>query len=302
MKILVTGASGLIGQETVKSLSSQGHNIVALQRHSPTVPPYWNIENKIIDPGQVGKIDAVIHLAGENIASGRWSRERKAAIRNSRIDGTTLLAEYLAQLEEKPEVLISCSAIGFYGHRPDEKLDEQSSCGSGFLAAVCRDWEAATAAAEQAGIRVVHIRLGMVLSRNGGALKKMLPLFKLGLGGVIGSGQQMVSWIAVDDVVGAINHLLKNDELDGAVNFVSPQPVTNRTLTKTLGHILRRPTIFPLPAAPAKILLGEMAEELLLASTEVSPEKLLNSGYTFRYADLEGTLGAYLLDGQRDNN
>jgi uncharacterized protein (TIGR01777 family) len=297
MKILISGASGLIGQELLRDLSQRGHEVVVLQRNSPSTPPYWNIEDKIVDFGREQKIDAVIHLAGENIAAGRWSRERKEAIRNSRIYGTTLLAEYLAKLEEKPRVLISCSAIGFYGHRPDKILNEQSSQGSGFLAEVCGDWEAATAAAEQAGIRAVKIRLGMVLSRNGGALKKMLLPFKLGLGGIIGRGQQLVSWISIDDVVGAINHVLANDQLRGAVNFVSPHPVTNRTLTKTLGHILSRPTVFPLPAVPVKIVLGEMAEELLLSSTKVLPEKLQSSGYQFLYPDLEDVLSTYLLQG-----
>ena len=296
MKILISGATGLIGQELSGHLSSQGHDIVTLQRVSPETPPYWNIEDRVIDLGNQQKIDAVIHLAGENIAAGRWSKERKEAIRNSRIVGTTLLAEFLAKLEEKPKLLISCSAVGFYGHRPDEILNEQSRQGRGFLAEVCNRWEMATAAAEQAGIRVVNIRLGMVLSRDGGALKKMLLPFKLGFGGIIGHGRQVVSWIALDDVVGAVKHILENDQLSGPVNLVSPHPVTNRVLTKTLGHILRRSTILPLPAFLAKLFLGEMAEELLLSSTEVLPEKLQKSGYKFSYPDLKETLVKYLRD------
>ncbi len=297
MKILLSGASGLIGRKLSRDLSRQGHEVIALQRNSPAAPPYWNIENKIVDLGHQQKIDAVIHLAGENIAAGRWSKKRKVAIRNSRIIGTALLAEYVAKLEEKPKVFVSCSAVGFYGHRPNETLNEQSSQGSGFLAEVCKDWETATAAAGQAGIRVVNIRLGMVLSSSGGALKKMLTPFKLGLGGIVGHGQQVVSWIAIDDVVGAISHILGNDQLRGPVNLASPHSVTNCTLTKTLGHILNRPTILPLPAFLAKFLLGEMAEELLLSSTEVLPGKLQSTGYKFRYTSLEKTLVAYLQSG-----
>ena len=294
MKILISGATGLIGQKLSDYLSAQEHDIVALQRNSPKTPPYWNIEDRVIDLGNQQKIDAVIHLAGENIAAGRWSNERKEAIRNSRVSGTTFLAEFLAKLEEKPKVLISCSAVGFYGHRPGETLDEQSSQGHGFLAEVCSNWEIATTAAEQAGIRVVNIRLGMVLSRDGGALKKMLGPFKLGLGGIIGHGQQVISWIALDDVVGAIEHILGNNQLSGPVNLVSPHPVTNQTLTNTLGGILKRPTVFPLPAFLAKLLLGDMAEELLLSSTRTLPEKLQDSGYKFRYPTLKEALISYL--------
>ncbi len=296
MKILISGASGLIGQAISRDLSRQGHEIVALQRTPSAKPPTWDIDAGIIDLGEQRNIDAVIHLAGENIAAGRWSQERKAAIRRSRIVGTTVLAEQLLQLDRKPEVFIVCSAVGFYGHRPGETLTEESPGGSGFLAEVCREWEAAARIAEQAGIRVVNLRLGMVLSRDGGALKKMLLPFKLGLGGIIGHGEQLISWIAIDDVVGAISHILENGQFSGPVNVVSPSPVTNRVFTKTLGRVLKRPTIIPLPAFLAKILFGEMAEELLLSSTKALPEKLQKFGYEFRYPDLDRALMAHMPD------
>ncbi len=294
MNILISGASGLIGQEIANTLSTQGHKVLALQRKDPASPPYWDIADKTINLGDDTNVDAVIHLAGDNIASGRWNKEKKAKIRESRVAGTTLLAKYFARLENRPKVFITASAVGFYGHRPAVTLTEKSEKGRGFLAAVCKEWEEATAAAEQAGIRVVNLRLGMVLSRNGGALQKMLPPFKLGFGGIIGNGKQVISWIAIDDIAGAIKHILENEQLSGPVNIVAPNPVTNKTLTKALGSLLNRPTVLPLPAVLANLLLGEMAKELLLSSTKVLPEKLQDSGYKFRYPTLEEALISYL--------
>jgi uncharacterized protein (TIGR01777 family) len=243
-----------------------------------------------VDTGGLEDMDAVVHLAGENIASGRWTAERKRRIRDSRVRGTRLLADSLARLKEPPKVLVCASAIGYYGNRPEETVNEDSSSGSGFLPEVCREWEKATKPAEESGIRVVGTRFGIVLSPSGGALAKMLLPFRLGAGGKIGSGQQYMSWISLDDAIGAIDHALVTESLAGAVNVVAPRPVTNSEFTKTLGQVLRRPTLFPMPAIAARLLLGEMAEELLLASIRVEPARLLATGYKFRHPDLEGAL------------
>ncbi|MEN8136139.1 MAG: TIGR01777 family oxidoreductase [Thermodesulfobacteriota bacterium] len=294
MQILISGASGLIGKEIANSLAEQGHQIVSLQRKSAATTPYWDIENEIIELGANQKIDVVINLAGESIADGRWNQQKKAKIKNSRVKGTKLLAEYFSRANYQPKVFISASAIGFYGDRGDEKLSEESRKGTGFLSDVCYQWEGATTKAAQSGIRVANIRSGIVLSLKGGALKKMLPPFKMGLGGIIGTGKQYISWVTINDVVGIINHIIKNEALKGPINLVSPNPVTNHDFTKTLGKLLNRPTCFPLPAAMAKILLGEMAQELLLASTKVIPGKLQESGYIFKYATLQDAFKAIL--------
>jgi uncharacterized protein (TIGR01777 family) len=235
-------------------------------------------------------MEAVVHLAGENIASGRWTAARKARIRSSRVMGTRTLCETLARLSQPPKVLVSASAIGYYGDRGAEPLWENSAFGTGFLAEVCRAWEEATQPAVQKGIRVVLLRIGIVLSPAGGALAKMLIPFQLGLGGVIGSGNQYMSWIALDDVAGVIAHALVTDTLQGPVNAVAPYPVTNREFTKTLGRVLRRPTVFPLPGFAARLAFGEMADALLLASTRVEPKRLLATQYVFRYPELEDAL------------
>jgi uncharacterized protein (TIGR01777 family) len=251
---------------------------------------HWQPETgSIATPGLEG-LDAVVHLAGENIAAGRWTAEKKASIRDSRVQGTHLLCDALAQLVNPPKVLVSASAIGYYGDRGAEVLREDSRPGRDFLADVCRAWEAATAPAAQRGIRVVNLRFGIVLSAAGGALAKMLLPFKLGAGGIIGSGQQYMSWIALDDVVGAIHHTLITDTLHGPVNAVAPNPVTNAVFTKTLGRVLWRPTLFPLPAFVARAAFGEMADALLLASTRVEPARLKDTHYAFRYPELEGAL------------
>ena len=232
----------------------------------------------------------MVHLAGENIAAGRWTPELKRRIHHSRANGTRVLSDALAKCAQPPKVLVSASAIGYYGDRSDEVLTEESRLGTGFLAAVCRDWEAAVEPAKRKGIRTVLLRIGVVLSTEGGALKRMLLPFKLGLGGVIGDGKQYMSCIALDDAIGAIHHAIVTDSLSGPVNVVSPQAVTNREYTKALGKVLGRPTLFPLPAFAARLAFGEMADELLLSSARVEARKLLASGYTFRSPTLESIL------------
>jgi uncharacterized protein (TIGR01777 family) len=294
MKILISGASGLIGKALTDYLTIQGHDIFSLQRKSPLATPYWDIEHNIITLEKSLRIDAVIHLAGESIVEGRWNKRKKDKIANSRIKGTKLLADYFSKAAHKPKVFISCSAIGFYGNRQDETLTEQSEKGNSFLANVCQEWENAASSAAQAGIRVVYLRLGMVLSAHGGALQKMVLPFKMGLGGIIGNGRQYVSWVAIHDVARAVNHIIKNETIEGAVNIVSPNPVTNSTFTKFLGQTLHRPTFLPLPSFLVKLFFGEMAEELLLASAKVMPQKLLTSGYIFKYPELTIALKKYL--------
>jgi uncharacterized protein (TIGR01777 family) len=234
-------------------------------------------------------------LAGENIADGRWSEKKKDRILSSRVKGTKLLAKYFAKADKKPEVFISASAVGYYGDRGEVIVDEASSAGRGFLADVCVQWEEASNAANEAGIRVANVRFGTVLSTAGGALKKMLLPFKLGAGGVIGSGEQYMSWISINDAVNIIQHILNNDSLRGPINAVTPNAVTNRLFTKTLGKALHRPTIFPLPASVARILFGEMADELLLSSIRIFPGKLVESGYKFQDNDLSESLDKLLL-------
>lgn len=246
-----------------------------------------------ITPETVSGFDAVIHLAGESIF-GRWTEAKKSKIRDSRVVGTFNLASALAQAEEKPNVFICGSAIGYYGSRGDEVLREESPPGTGFLAEACQDWEEATTPAVQADIRTVHIRTGIVLSPKGGALGAMLLPFKLGLGGRTGDGQQWMSWIDVSDMVGAIHHILKNDLIQGPVNLVAPKPVRNVEFAKTLASVLTRPAIFPLPAFVVKAAFGEMGEELLLGSQKVEASKLISSGYPFRYRELRTSLAAIL--------
>jgi uncharacterized protein (TIGR01777 family) len=252
--------------------------------------PYWDIENGIIELGPHQEIDIVIHLAGESIAEGRWNQQKKERIRNSRVKGTKLLSEYFSKTSYKPEVFISGSAIGFYGSRGEEELSENSKKGTGFLSDVCSQWEEASSKVSLSGVRVANVRFGMVLSSNGGALQKMLLPFKMGFGGIIGDGEQYISWVTIDDVVGIINHILKTEKLKGPINVVSPTPATNYQFTKALGKVLRRPTVFPLPAFLARIVFGEMAQELLLSSTKVFPRKLQEHNYMFKHATLENAL------------
>jgi uncharacterized protein (TIGR01777 family) len=287
MKVAVTGATGLVGSALVVSLKGAGHDVVPLKR-----PGDWNPEAATVNPLCFRNVDALVHLAGENIAAGRWTPARKARIRESRLKGTRLLAETMARLERRPAVFICASAIGYYGDRGSETLTEESNAGDGFLADVCKQWEAATEPAAQAGIRVVQLRTGIVLSGRGGALAKMLLPFKIGIGGKIGSGSQYWSWISLEDACRAIQHLLQAGGVHGAVNLVSPTPVTNVEFTRALGRALGRPAVLPLPAIAAKVVLGEMADPMLLASAKVEPSKLVASGFVFRYKDLEAALKA----------
>lgn len=293
-RILVSGSSGLVGSTLLTSLKSAGARITRLARPGST-PAGANEESIPWDPAQpvspetVSGFDAVIHLAGESIV-GRWTESKKARIRDSRIPATTNLARALAQAKNKPEVFLSGSAIGYYGSRGDEVLTEESSPGAGFAADLARDWEAASVAASDAGIRTVQMRTGIVMGTAGGALPKMLPAFKMGVGGRLGDGRQWMSWVDVRDVVGAIHHLLRSDLLHGPVNLVSPKPVTNAEFTKILGNALSRPTIFPMPAFAARLAFGQMADELLLASQRVEPVKLISSGYPFRFGKLQDCL------------
>lgn len=293
MKILITGSTGLVGSALIPSLKSKGHQIVCLVRSQvkdSATEVYWNPEKGTLDAGKIEGIEAAVHLAGENLAEGRWTDEKKRRIRESRVKGTSLLSETLAKLNKKPEVLVSASAVGFYGNRGDEVLTEQSASASDFLAEVCREWELATQPAAQTGVRVVNLRFGVILSREGGALKKMLLPFKMGVGGKLGSGRQYMSWIAIDDAVSAIEFALENEHLRGPVNVVAPQPATNYEFTKALGSALSRPTIFPVPAFAARLAFGEMADATLLTSQRVEPVRLKEAGFVFKYPELKGAL------------
>jgi len=293
MKILVSGSSGLVGSALVQSFTAAGHDVVRLVRceaRPGQAEILWDPAAAGLDPDRLEGLDAVVHLAGENIAQGRWTRKKKARIRDSRVDGTRLLSRTLAGLAAKPSCFVSASAIGYYGNRGDELLDESSPPAAGFLSDVCRDWEAATQPAGAAGIRVVQLRFGMILAPGGGALAKMLGPFRWGLGGRLGNGRQYISWVTLDDVLGAIDHVLATGAIQGPINVVSPQPVTNRQFTRTLGRVLHRPTLLPAPAFVLRLVLGPMADELLLAGARVVPQRLLESGYKFRDAELEPAL------------
>ena len=289
-RVAVTGSSGLIGTALTAFLGSGGHRVTRLTRPASSdqdavssVAGRW--------PDEVlGTSDTVIHLAGENIAGGRWTNARKQRIRESRVAGTRQLTEQLARLEHPPRTLICASAIGIYGHRNLTPVDESSPQGEDFLANVCQEWEAAAQPARNAGIRVLHLRLGVVLTPAGGALARMLSPFRLGIGGVLGSGRQMMSWISIDDVLAAVLHVMSEPSLDGPVNVVAPHAVDNRTFTHALGSVLRRPTMVPVPAVALRGLFGVMADALLLGGTRVRPSRLLDSGFTFRYPEVTPAL------------
>lgn len=293
-RILVSGASGPIGTALLPSLKSSGARIFRLARKGSKAPIpdeqqiAWDPAQPIL-PETVSGFDAVIHLAGESIV-GRWTDEKKKRIRDSRVTGTSNLARALAQAREKPRVFVCSSAIGYYGDRGNEVLNEQSAPGEGFLAEVCMAWEAAAHSAMDAGIRTVLMRTGIVMSPRGGALGKMLTPFKMGVGGQIGSGRQWMSWIDVQDIAGGIHHLLKNDLLHGPVNMVAPRPVTNAEFTRILASVLSRPAIFPVPALVVKLAFGEMGETALLGSQRVEPVQLVASGYPFRFSELRTSL------------
>ncbi len=293
MKIVVAGASGLIGTALVPFLISQGHQVATLVCSKlPTTPQeiLWNPSTGEIDSQALEGFDAFINLAGENIASGRWSAARKTRIHDSREQATRLLCDTIARLKQPPKVLINASAIGYYGDRGEESLIETSSSGTGFLAQVCRDWEASTERAQSHGVRVVCLRIGVVLTPKGGALRSMLLPFKLGLGGKIGSGKQIMSWVTLDDLVNIFAFALSHHALEGPVNVVAPNPVTNAEFTKALGSALKRPTWLPFPAFAARLILGEMADELLLSSAKVLPTKLQKAGYTWLYPKIQDAL------------
>jgi len=291
MKVLISGASGFVGSALVSFLEGVGHGVSRLVRR-PTEGPdevFWDPAEARLEPAALEGFDAVVHLAGENISAGRWTAARRQRILDSRVHGTRLLAERMALLEHPPAVWISASAIGFYGDRGDECLEEGSRGGKGFLAGVCRSWEQATAAAP-AAVRVVHLRTGLVLARDGGALARMLIPFRLGVGGILGSGEQYMSWITLDDLVAVVAFILAEDELSGPVNAVAPEPVTNHDFTAALGRALRRGTVLSAPAFALRLALGAMADELLLASSRALPRCLLDAGYVFRSPDLVSAL------------
>ena len=297
MNVAVSGASGLIGAALIASLEAGGHRAIPLVRRAPSPSEdalRWDPASGAITPAGPSVADAVVHLASDSIMGLRWTADKKRRIRESRTIATRLLVQTLTRLAKPPAVFVCASGVGYYGSRGDEVLSEESRPGTGFLADLAREWEAATATAIAQGIRVVNVRLGVVLSAHGGALAKMLTPFRLGLGGVIGDGAQWMSWIALDDVIGAIRHALTTDALRGPLNIVAPAPVTNAEFTRTLGRVLGRPTLVPLPAFAARLALGEMADELLLASQRVVPARLQASGYRFRHPSLEDALRAVL--------
>jgi uncharacterized protein (TIGR01777 family) len=292
MRILVSGSTGLIGEAFVAAAVKRGDEITRLSRRNAVTAPrvLWDPVTGQIPLRLLEGFDAAVHLAGESIAAGRWTAARKKRIRDSRVYGTSNLVKALTSLERPPRIFLSASAIGFYGDRGNDVLSEDSVAGEGFLPSVCRDWEAAADPLRSAGLRVAHARFGIVLSRRGGALPKMLLPFRLGLGGAMGNGRQWWSWVALPDVVEALLHILNNDSLSGPVNVTAPGAVTNRAFTDTLGRVLRRPTVMPLPGFVARLLMGEMASALLLASARVEPRRLAQSGFQFRFPDLATAL------------
>jgi uncharacterized protein (TIGR01777 family) len=290
MKILITGAKGLIGKALTRSLKEKGHELLLASRGGPKSANEikWDTETGFSEPERLEGVDVVIHLAGENISGGlRWTDDKKKAIRDSRIKGTRSVVDAISRLRDKPKVFIASSAIGFYGDRADDEMTESSAAGDTFLSEVCREWEAESRRAEDAGIRTVLLRTGIVLSKEGGALATMLTPFKLGVGGVVGSGKQWMSWISLDDEIAIINFAIENENILGAVNAVAPNPATNEAFTKTLGDVLYRPTFLPLPEFAISMIFGEMGDALLLASTKVLPKRLLDAGFEFKYPNLK---------------
>ncbi len=289
MNILVSGATGFVGSALTAFLESDGHRVVRLSRDPSVGEATWDIQKGEIDLRETPPLDAVVHLAGENIM-GRWTKDKKARIRNSRVQGTALLCKALTELSRKPKVLVAASAVGYYGDREAEIVDEDSGPGTGFFAETCQAWEKATEAAAGAGIRVVNLRFGLILSRQGGALGRMLPVFRLGLGGKLGSGRQYWSWITLPDVLRVVQHAFENETLSGPVNVVAPSPATNFEFTKALGKVLNRPTLCAVPTFGMRAVFGEMADEALLASVRVVPTRLMKDQFQFEQAELETAL------------
>lgn len=289
LRIVITGASGFLGRSLVPFLTTGGHEVVTLAR-GDREGPSWDPSTGRLDPALLEGADAVIHLAGENVAGGRWTEARKERIRQSRIDGTGLVARTIAGMERPPAVFVCASAIGCYGDRGEEPLDETSALGEGFLADVVRSWEGMCAPAVEAGVRVANLRFGIILGASGGALGRMLTPFRLGLGGRLGAGHQVMSWVSVDDAAAAVLHALRTADLAGPVNVTAPEPVTNRIFTKTLGRVLGRWTVLPVPAFALRLLFGEMGDAVLLRGARVLPKRLLATGFRFRHPDLEACL------------
>jgi len=295
MRVAISGSTGLVGNRLVERLREAGLTPIRITRggaRDGTIS--WDPYAGEIDRAALEGLDAVVHLSGENVAGGRWTASRKQAILDSRVITTRVLCEALAELEQKPAVLVCASANGYYGDTGDTAVDESAPAGDTFLADVCVQWEAAAEPARAAGIRVAHLRIGIVLSPEGGALAQMLTPFRLGLGGVVGGGDQYMSWITLDDVVGAFLHCIETPSLEGPVNGVGPNPTTNRAFTKALGTALGRPTVFPVPALAVKAAFGEMGEALLLPSLRCVPRRLEESGYTFQDPELLPALKAML--------
>jgi len=294
MKILISGATGMIGSALAGHLKKAGHHVFRLVRRKMDMGidgVYWLPEEGEIDANSLNGFDVVINLAGENIASGRWTQKKKRKIRDSRVIGTRLLVDTLLKQSKKPKLLINASAVGYYGDRGDEVVTEESKPGDGFLSRVCQEWEHAASAAQEGGIRTIYLRIGVVLSSKGGALAKMLPPFRMGLGGKLGTGKQWMSWITLEDIIGIVNFLIDQEDISGPVNAVAPNPVTNATFTKTLANTLGKPAFFPMPSFVVRLLFGsELADAILLGGEKVACKRLEDAGYDFTFPTLKEAL------------